>query len=402
MSIAARGPVAATQTYRGRVTKKYRESKSPMEMQSDRADSALQDPPDGSFVFVGGQNGTWFQQRGFPRLDQVSLQDDSAVQLDPVRSGGTVWGGGCNGSQLLVSGWGSDDGSRGPYVWLYNGAQVVTEGSLDEYGQASSWSGGDVFAASYNGKEWLLTGLGSGPLQDYRNYSSNHMSMGTFNGSVFTDLSNLVPDQQDAILYTTAWNGQYWLVGGGYLENGVLFKFDGNTTVDLTSQLRNSVAQFGSVQSLAWNGEYWLVGGIGFIAEYDGQNFVDLTAQLQRELADNRISSVNAIAWNGQSWLIGGGTPIAQTPPSQAWLASYSSTGFVDLSSTLPLYILNGTDDSGILTITFVDGIWILGGYSGAQGILLGYNEGVSTDYSSLVAGFTYVDWVSSLQVFTF
>ena len=115
-------------------------------------------------MFVGGQNGTWFEQGQSPRVYQIYLQNFSSVQLTPVRSGGTVWGGGFNGSQLLISGWGSDDASPGPYIWLYNGASVVTEGSLDDYGQASSWSGGDIFSASYNGKEWLLSGLGSGPL----------------------------------------------------------------------------------------------------------------------------------------------------------------------------------------------------------------------------------------------
>ena len=119
------------------------------------------------YVLVGGQNGSWFQLGQFPMLYQISLQSCSRIQLDPVSSGGAVWGGGFNGSQFLVSGWGSDDRSTGPYIWLYNGADVVTSGSLDHYGQASSWSGGDIFSASYNGKEWLLSGLGSGPFPPY-------------------------------------------------------------------------------------------------------------------------------------------------------------------------------------------------------------------------------------------
>jgi hypothetical protein len=352
----------------------------------------MQNAPTGGYVFVGGQNGTWFQEGQYPKLYQVSLQDNSSIQLDPVRGGGTVWGGGSNGSQLLVSGWGTDDGSLGPYVWLYSGGRVVTSGSLDEYGQASSWNGGDVFAASYNGKEWLLTGLGSGPLPSYSNDSINHMSLGTFNGSTFTDLSYLVPDQEDAILYTNAWNGQYWLVGGGYLSDGVLFIFNGNTTVDLTAQATNAISNFASVQAIAWNGAYWLIGGIGFLAKYDGHNFVDLTPLLERELPNTNFYSVNAIAWNGQSWMIGGGTPIAQLTPNHAWLATYGPTGFVDV----PPYLTNNTQASSILAITSANGVWILGGYSGNQGILLAYNEGLFTDYSNLVNGSTYVDWVSS------
>jgi hypothetical protein len=46
--------------------------------------------------------------------------------------------------------------------------------------------------------------------------------------------------------------------------------------------------------------------------------------------------------------------------------------------------------------------LWIYGGYSSGRGILLAY-DGVSVkDYSSLVSGLTYVDWISSLQTLEF
>lgn len=353
------------------------------------------------YVFVGGQNGSWFQPGQYPRLCKISLQNFSRTQLNPVSSAGTIWGGGYNGSQLLVSGWGSDDESSGPYVWLYNGAKVVTSGSLDDYGEASSWNGGDIFSASYNGREWLLSGLGSGPLPPYSNKAINHMSLGAFNGSAFSDLSSLVPDQQDAILYTNAWNGQYWLVGGGYLSTHVLFSFDGNTIVNLAAAARKAIPTVGSVQALGWNGNYWLIGGIGFLAEYDGHRFVDLTQQLEHALSTYYFNSVNAIAWNGQSWLIGGGTAIAQLYSSHAWFITYNSDGFTQASPELPTYMSNPYGSS-ILAITSVNGVWFLGGYSGNKGILLAYNEGILTDYSNLVAGFSYVDWVSTLQMLAF
>ena len=346
-------------------------------------------------MLVGGQNGTWFEGGQFPRLYQISLENDSYVQLDPVHSGGAVWGGGFNGTQLLVSGWGSDDGSQGPYIWLYDGAQVVTKGSLD-YGQAASWDGGDVFAASYNGKDWLLTGLGSGPLPTYSNGATNHMALGTFNGSAFTDLSALVPHQQDAILYTNAWNGRYWLVGGGYQSTGVLFTLNGTTTVDLTKQITTAIRSFASVQTLAWNGQYWLIGGIGFLAKYDGHSFVDLTQQLTDSLSPD-FQSVNAIAWYGQSWMIGGGTPIAQITTGNAWIASYDSAVLVNLSSVLPFSVIRREEASSILAMAAENGMWILGGYSGNHGILFAYDEGLLTDYSSLVRQFTYVNWVSAI-----
>jgi hypothetical protein len=161
------------------------------------------------------------------------------------------------------------------------------------------------------------------------------------------------------------------------------------------------IPNFASVQSIGWNGQYWLIGGVGFLAEYDGHTFVDLTQQLEHTLS-NDIQSVNAIAWNGQSWIIGGGTPVAQLTPSHAWVATYSSSGFVDLSSTLPSYLSNVTQTSSILTITSVNGFWVTGGYSGNQGILFAYNNGFLTDYSRIVSGVTYVNWVSSLQVIAF
>ena len=398
-SIGIIGPIAATRSYRWNGRAGAERLASVQSAVTDAGPFATSAQGD---VFVGGQNGTWFQQGQFPRLSQLSLQNETYVQLHPVRSEGTVWGGGYNGSQLLVSGWGSDDGSPGPYVWLYNGAQVVTEGSLDEYGQASTWSGGDVFAASYNGYEWLLSGLGSGVLPTYSDDAINHMGLGTFNGSVFTDLSSLVPEQQDAILYTNAWNGQYWLVGGGGpSDNGVLFTFDGKNVHDLTPLAENAIASFGSVQSIAWNGSYWLIGGVGFLAEFDGTTFTDLTQRLTSQLGTNN-STVNAIAWNGQTWMLGGGTPIVQLTTGHAWIASYNSTSLVDLASALPSYMANETQTSSILSIAVSNGMWILGGYSGDQGVLLAYHGGFLTDDSNLVSGFTYVDWVSGLQDISF
>jgi len=402
-SIGVVGSAEANRNYPPKFEGNFREKVFTTPPALDSYSAWLDNNPVRGSVFVGGQNGTWFKQGQFPRLYEITLQSDSYVQLDPVRSSGTVWGGGYNGSQLLVSGWGTDDNSTGPYIWLYNGSHVISEGSLDDYGPASSWYGGDVFAASYNGKEWLLSGLGSGVLSQFSDIAMNHMSLGTFNGSVFTDLSSLVPDQVDAILYANAWNGRYWLVGGGFVDDGVLFTYDGNKTVDLTSAAENAISTFGSVQSLAWNGNYWLIGGIGFLAEYDGRNFTDLTQQLARKLSINDFYSVNAIAWDGQSWLIGGGTPIAQTTRNHAWIASYSSAGFVDRSSALPSYISQKSQSSSILGITPVNGMWILGGYAGAHGILLAYQEGgLLIDYSHLVSGFTYVDWVSSLAPVAF
>ena len=358
---------------------------------------------DSNYVLVGGQNGTWFETGQTPRLERLDLDNYSVTHLTPVPGGGTVWGGGWNGSQWLISGWGEDDGANGsdPYIYLYDGRSQVLGGSLDQYEAESSWRGGDIFAASYNGKEWLLSGLGSGILPPLTNQPNNHMSLSTFDGRDFTDLSDSVPRQRDAVLYTNAWNGQYWLVGGGYDTDGVLFSSDGVNMVDLTAQIAQAVPSFGSVQSIAWNGYYWLIGGVNFLAAYDGYAFADLTNKLDAALTQSGAccTSVNAIAWDGAEWMLGGGTPVAQTDYGQAWLVTYSSTTFVDLTPEIKQLATDSVPNSSILAVAAAPNSWVIGGYSKNQGFLYEYSGKSFTNLSGLVGNFTYVNWVGAERV---
>ena len=357
---------------------------------------------EGSYVLAGGQNGTWFQPGQSQRLERISLYNDTTTSLNPAPGQGTVWGGGWNGSQMLISGWGTDSGPSGsnPYLYLYNGQKQVDGDSQNQYAAESSWHGGDIFAASYNGQDWLLSGMGSGSLNAYGNDASNHMGLAMFDGYTFTDLSFMVPRQQDAILYANAWNGTEWLVGGGYDSDGVLFAFNGTNMTDLTTQISGSVLEFGSVQSIGWNGQYWLIGGSGFLAKYDGQNFTDLTSQLQSSMTDRSMFSaaVNAVSWNGSIWMIGGGPSVAQTTTGVGWLALYDGqAGFTDLDGTLPNYVLApSVPGSSVLSICHSGDMWVVGGYSSGQAMLLLYDGGISLDISYLVNTMSYVDWVDA------
>jgi len=350
-----------------------------------------------SYVMVGGQNGTWFGAGQAPRLERIELANYSVTPLIPAPTGGTVWGGGWNGSQWLVSGWGEDYGPNGsnPYIFLYDGLNQIVAGSLDQYQAETTWHGGDIFAASSDGKDWLLSGLGSGNLTSYGD--GNHMALSLFNGNNFTDLSSKVPHQRDIILYTNAWNGQYWLIGGGYYGNGTLFSFDGKKIVDLTPMLAQAVPTFGSVQSLAWNGYYWLIGGADFLATYDGYWFTDLTPKLNSalELNGDCCNSVNAIAWDGAEWVLGGGTPVAQESYSQAWLAKYAAGVFADLTSQISPTVA----DSSILSIAAAGSWWVIGGYLNGQGSLYVYTGASFTNLSHLVTNYTYVNWVGAYSV---
>jgi hypothetical protein len=347
---------------------------------------------------VGGQNGTWFMAGQAPRLERIELSNYSVTPLTPAPTGGTVWGGGWNGTQWLISGWGEDYGPNGsnPYIFLYNGINQILGGSVDQYQAETSWHGGDIFAASSDGKDWLLSGLGSGNLTSYGD--SNHMSLSLFSGSNFTDLSSVVPHQRDAILYTNAWNGQYWLIGGGYEDDGALFSFNGKKIVDLTAAIADAVPTFGSIQSMAWNGSYWLIGGVNFLATYDGVRFTDMTPKLVSALGPNGgcCSSVNAIAWDGAGWVLGGGTPVAQVVYSHAWLVKYEAGAFTDLTSKIAATEGGMIPDSSILSIAAAGGWWIIGGYLHGRGSLYEYSGAFFTNLSYLVTGYTYINWVGA------
>lgn len=367
---------------------------------------------DEPYILVGGQNGSWFGRGQAPRLYKISLQTHSVTQLTPVSGLGTVWTGSWNGSQWLISGWGKDPGTNGsdPYIYLYDGQHQIVAGSLDRFKDESSWHGGDVFAASYNGSEWLLSGLGSDSLASGLP-PSNHMSLAVFDGYKFTDISpsipsKIKPNQWDEILYANAWNGRYWLIGGGWAGNIIpsfrLFRYDGSKFTDLSDQLSNLVLN-GAVQSIQWNGDYWLIGGVGFLVKYDGQQFTDLTAELSHVIAPHYTihtccNAVNALAWNGSEWMIAGGTPVSITynlQPLNAWAVTYDGHQFTNLSPLLPTEMTQPAENSSILTATYTDNSWFLAGYADGHGMLLSYKNSTITDLSYLIKrDMSTVNWV--------
>jgi hypothetical protein len=363
------------------------------------------------YILAGGQYGSWFTKSQYPRLFQIYPDSNSSFWVNTINGMGTVWGGGSNYNDTLwlISGWGVDDRPApvNPYLFVYNGSSEMTN-SINSATE-TEWNGGDIFAASWNGSEWLVSGMGSGLLNPKTSLTPikrptpavNHLSMGLFDGRNFIDLSSKLPVQMDGILYANGYNGEEWLVGGGYSKYGVLFSFNGKTFVPLIAQIDSAVPEFHSVQSIAWNGKYWLIGGIGFLAEYDGTRFVDLTTQLERALSvrtvnDSQDFSVNSIAWNGSRWLLGGGAPVAiPVPGSSAWFASYDSVFFQDLTYKLPAYTRNSS--SSILSISYsrANGYWVLGGYADGRGMLMEYDSYLR-DLSALVQDSSYINWVGA------
>ena len=225
--------------------------------------------------------------------------------------------------------------------------------------EMASWSGGDVFTASWGGENnWLVAGLGSGDI-----CGENHMSLGLFNGSNFIDLSSRLPCE-DFILYASAWNGVYWLVGGGYTSSGaVLYSYTpSNNTLNTLSPLLSKAlgSDFHPVTSIAWNGKYWLIGGMGFLVKLDAGKVTNLTKKVNEVTSDKLQypNSVNSIVWDSsaKTWYFGGGLPMSLTSSlggksEQAWVASYLTSGtgsFKDLTTkAIPSEVLENFEFSG-------------------------------------------------------
>jgi hypothetical protein len=347
------------------------------------------------YVLLGGQNGTWFKNGQYPKLSKINLGNLTKENLEPddPDGQGTVWSGGWNGTQWLVAGWGVDSGVNGsnPYLYLYDGQRQVPAGSTDQYKAESTWRGGAVFCVSYNGHEWLLSGLGSGYLPRFGD--TNHMSLATFNGTTFTDYSSKVPNQYDYILYANAWNGKYWLVGGGLVSDGILFSFNGSATIDLTKEIQRDVPSFGAVQALAWNGVTWLIGGNTFLADFDGVHFHDLTSSLVGPLGISKSAfSVNAIVWDQGIWIIGGGSTRARVGWQPAWLVEYGVRGV----QRLPLPALMNEGKASILSVAVIGSLIVAGGYANSHGVVVTYSNENTYDLSYLIENdMSYVNWVA-------
>ena len=348
-------------------------------------------------LIAGGQNGTWFKADQDPRLFKVNLTTVESDKLPTFNSQGTIWSGSTNGTNWLISGWGNDRYDANPPIIIYDSSFHIISRS-NEPDSHSSWYGGDIFASSHGAYGWLLSGLGSGYLGGI---SGNHMSLALFNGSNFTDLSSSVPRNQLGILFANQWNGSLWMVGGGFRLKGLLFTFNGTSIHDLTGQVSDAMQILGPVTSLGWNGTDWLIGGYESLAIYNGHKFVDLTALLA-SVVGKQFHAVNAISWDklDNMWLLAGGYPKADLRPGTAWAAALSSSGQAKNLSSLISPYLTSANSSSILTATFNNGLWAVGGYKtkGKQVtpilLIISLPANTVTDISRTVDDTTYVIWI--------
>ncbi len=387
------------------------------------------------YILIGGQAGTWFTNSQSPRFLEMAMSSGKVVNLTndiPSPQSGSIWTGATNGSQWLVSGFCCPTGNlHSPQIALFGNpslGKIPFNASLIDRKMAAWW-GGDIFTASFGNKgNWLVAGLGSGCLPSYQpggcpgnqslgcgnNICYNHMSLGLFNGSNFIDLSGaqgLLPEQNDFILYASAWNGHYWLVGGGYQSNEILFRFNPITSrfTFLTPAIEASTGRQGAITSIAWNGKTWLIGGMGFLASYNGKTFASLTSGLNAALPTKDEltypNSVNQILWDAQTktWVLGGGLPIALVgSPESAWVASYKS-GDRPAFKNVPAITASvlSTPQSSVLSLAYSGKTLIVAGYDSPgsnRGMILFYDNTTDTvtNMTTSLGNMGYVDWAAA------
>ena len=229
-----------------------------------------------------------------------------------------------------------------------------------------------VWSTAWNGSTWLIGGSGTNILYSY-------------DGTDFTNLSSHVPGMSD--VYSVAWNSatSTWLIGGdGASNNAVLYSLHGSTYSQLSSSY---ISNMSYIWRIATNGSTWLIGGgdnspgqLPVLLSYDGgMGYTPLTSHIP-----NLDSEIDSIAWNGSTWLIGGyGTSC---------LYSYDGDStYTDLSSYLP------DNNLTIIGMAWNGSEWLLGGDSGNNSDkLFSYDGGTTfTDLTSEIP--IHVDRVNSV-----
>ena len=139
----------------------------------------------------------------------------------------------------------------------------------------------------------------------------------TFDGNKIVDLTARIQEavKSFASVQALAWNGKYWLIGG----IGFLAEYDGRNFTDLTQQLTRSLSMpaFYAVNAIAWNDGTWMIGGGVPIAQVNNGNawlvgygtagFVNLSPSLPSYVTnDNTVSSILGITASNGIWILGG------------------------------------------------------------------------------------------------
>lgn len=211
-----------------------------------------------------------------------------------------------------------------------------------------------------NGFGFYLLGLEDEPLGTYQSPGAGARIV-KYDGNTFT---NVAPSVQGVQIMDIARYVSKFLIGGYYestgesYEYGRLYTYDGQTFVDVTTQILGS--NFGpAVVCLADCEGYWLIGtynstqAFGYIFKWDGQTLTEIM-NVYEELGTGVYST--DIVWNGEYALIGFSYGSYYGP-----IYKYNGT-FTDLSSQADFLAMSGITDIAWNGTHFL----IAGGYENA------------------------------------
>lgn len=215
---------------------------------------------------------------------------------------------------------------------------------------AAPW-GPRVYASAleFDGKLWLLGGMGGGCRND---------AVYTTDGINWTWATQTAPWPGRFLFPAVVFNGKIWVLGGeecngGHL-NDVWYSSDGASWTQATAHAP-WVARSGHV-ALVYDGKIWVMGGGNGPGEKmsdvwyssDGVNWTQATDQAPWP----KRSAHAAVTYNGAMWIIGGfsGTGVY----NDMWM----STDGTNWLSVVPGFSSRDTATG----VVFLDRIWIMGG----------------------------------------
>ncbi|MCI4337425.1 MAG: hypothetical protein L3K17_09635 [Thermoplasmata archaeon] len=245
--------------------------------------------------------------------------------VNPYFYEGGTYALGWNGSGWLVGGQATWGGNNDGTLVALHGAQVTNFTALIY----PYFAGGGIFALGWNGTSWLLGGN-----------SSTGIALVAVQGTHVTNLTRLVPDRDPLGWFQLiVWNGNEWMLGG----EQILGTLSGTVYHDL---LPSSPFGETGVYSGAWNGSAWLVGGGGGRAVLVRDDQVLPGLGLPNAFDQAVLLIIN---YSG-GWIIGGkgstdtGGTVAELV---TWTGESGTAGLSDYSSQVPSTFRGGEIQGG-------------------------------------------------------
>ena len=242
----------------------------------------------------------------------VAVSNTTAL-LGNAFDDGAVWGVGTNATSVLAGGteaYAAPTDINRPALVELEGASRDAKGINLTTPLGVYFADGGIYAATGNGTTWMIGGQGStspgaAPSPVLIEWNSSGVVNLTAEIVPYFGSAAVPGGPSDLGVWSTAWNGSAWLVGGTGASGAVLLAVRDGEVTPLTLSVPGDASD-DYVIVTAWNGTGWLIGGFGILDTYAHGAMTDLLGG-----SPFAGSGVYGADWNGTSWLLGGGSPSA-------------------------------------------------------------------------------------------